>query len=287
MKKAAVSCVIILLFSSVVFFIGWVQLAVPAGMYAVQVSKTSGTDPKTIEPGRFRWEWARLIPTNAQLYTFELRRRQKGITIASELPAGSLYSQILEGKPDFRWKVDVSVSARLAADYLPTLVDKQGIHDQAALDTWVDETIDAYTDTGIKTAIATLVSASRSATPATSASGGPQVDLSGGLEKAVLANHPQSLEILSVSLNIVQMPDFELYRIGADAYQSYQKQRSTLIAQAAAAEAADSVSEYLQIERFSRWGEVLQKYPILIDFLAVTGPDMESSFKALRSVRQK
>ena len=72
--------------------------------------------------------------------------------------------------------------------------------------------------------------------------------------------------------------------MAAHTYLEYQQRRSSLLTQTAAEEARDSVSEYLQIERFARWGEVLTKYPILIDFLAVSRDDAAQAFKAVKSL---
>jgi hypothetical protein len=94
-------------------------------------------------------------------------------------------------------------------------------------------------------------------------------------------------EIISLTVEQYNVPDIELYAIAAKAYASYQEQRTSLIAGATAREAADSVAEYLQIERFSRWGEVLTKYPILIDFIAVAGEDASGAFKAVRELRNR
>ncbi len=72
MKKNRLAVLLLLVCSATVFFIGWIQFSVPAGKYGVLVSKTGGVDPDPVLPARFRWQWERLIPTNTELFVFDL-----------------------------------------------------------------------------------------------------------------------------------------------------------------------------------------------------------------------
>jgi len=281
MKKNRLAVLLLLVFSATVFFIGWIQFSVPAGKYGVLVSKTGGVDPDPVLPARFRWQWERLIPTNTELFVFDLVPVTAGISAEGILPSGSLYSGMLEGNPDFSWKIALTVTGRVAPAALSGLVGRLNITDQASLDTWAKERLAAAADEAGR-----LVIAAAMANPAAVA--GMNADPA-KLAKTVLdkfsAENLRDIEVLSVRPESLRFPDFTLYSLAARTYGEYQTQRSSLLAKTAAAEANASVSEYLQIERFARWGEVLTKYPILIDFLAVARDDSAEAFKAVRSLR--
>ena len=52
-------------------------------------------------------------------------------------------------------------------------------------------------------------------------------------------------------------------------------------------EQADAAaSETLRLERLERLGELLTKYPILIDYFAVTREGSDGAIKTLKSLRQ-
>ncbi len=279
MKKNRLTVLLLLVFSAAVFCIGWIQFAVPVGKYGVLVSKTSGVDPDPVLPARFRWQWERLIPTNTVLHVFDLVPIIADVTSEGTLPSGVLYSGMLEGKPDFSWKMTLTVTARVNPAALSGLVSRLNITEQASLDSWAKERLAAAADAAGRSAISAMLE-----NPATVALADP-ASLAKTVHLVLSADTMGDIEILSVKPELFRFPDFALYALAARTYGEYQIQRSSLFAKTAAAEANASVSEYLQIERFARWGEVLTRYPILIDFLAVAQNDSAEAFKAVRSLR--
>ena len=127
MKKMMVTLMILAIIAGAVFFAGWIQFSVPAGKYAVLVSKTGGVNPLPVIPAQFRWQWERLIPTNTKLIVFDLSPRTRFMTAKGTLPSGDIYSKMLEGSPDFSWKISLTVTARVSPQILPTLVKEQNI----------------------------------------------------------------------------------------------------------------------------------------------------------------
>lgn len=280
MKKILSALLVLFLFGGTVFVIGWTQLFIPAGQYGVLVSKTGGIHPSTIKPASFFWSWERLIPTNATILVFNLGPLKTSASSTGTLPAGELYSRMLEGTPDFSWDIQMDVTVRVNQEILPELVERLNIRDQAGLDLWTRDRVAALMDNAGKAAINEAVTASLTASsPATS------LDSIGDAVARRLGFVNQELEIMTVSVTRQRMPDIALYRMAADTYAAYQKRRGELFAKAAHDESENSVAEYLQIERFSRWGELLTKYPILIEYLAVTSNDREGAFKAIKAIR--
>ena len=83
------------------------------------------------------------------------------------------------------------------------------------------------------------------------------------------------------------MPDAELYNIAKASYAEFQEKVKTALAELTKNQSTITAQDYLQIERFARWGRILQEYPILIDFLAVSRDDASSAINALDSLNSK
>ena len=71
-KKFFANFIVLLIFSAVVFFIGWIQFYVRPGTCAIMKSKTGGLYHSAVVPGVFTWRWERLLPTNVSLEIFDL-----------------------------------------------------------------------------------------------------------------------------------------------------------------------------------------------------------------------
>jgi hypothetical protein len=270
MKKAVISFIIVAIFAGVIFLVGWIQLAVPAGKYGVIISKTGGIDHETVIPGQFRWTWERLLPTNTTVLVFDLSPVTKKLDIEGTLPSGAVYGAMLEGKPEFSWKATVAITGHVSVSRLPELVRQNGIRDQKALDAWTGIELASVAGGGVRQYINKTL-----ADPETAGSLAANAD-------ALFRN--EKLEILSVEPSFLTEPDFALYRMAAKAYGDYQARREELLSKAVVREADSAVAEYLQMERLARWGEVLTKYPILIDYLAVTRDDDGAAFSAVRNL---
>ena len=279
--KIKLTVFILLACAVTVFFIGWVQFTVPAGKYGVLVSKTGGVNSKTIIPGQFRWQWEKLVPTNVTITVFDLVPRTYSLTNEGILPSGDMYQHMLEGNPDFSWKIVISLTGRIDPQYLPVLVQFSGIKDQTSLDSWIEQRITSITENAGRAVIADVMK-----NPAQYPDFASDPARASELLKAkITALTNDQVEILDVTTRTVRIPDFTLYALASKTYADYQSQRQVLMNKTAAAEADASVAEYLQIERFSRWGELLTKYPILIDFLALSKDGTVPSFGAVKSMR--
>jgi len=281
MKKTLVALSILVILGGFIFFVGWIQLSVPAGKYGVLISKTGGINSTPVEPGRFRWQWERLIPTNSELVLFDLAPRTKTVSASGVLPSGDLYGDMLEGKPDFSWNFEMTITGRLRSGKLPYLVGTLNIRDQAGLDAWVDSRLSAMSREAGQSLVAGLLGDST----AYSNWQNDPVLLDSAVKAALARAGTGEIEIVETGITRSRLPDFALYATATRTYKTYQEERNQLLDRLAKSEAGSSVTEYLQIERFARLGEVLTRYPILIDYLAVSRDDAAEAFKAIRSLR--
>jgi hypothetical protein len=280
--KHKIAVVLIVAAAACVFFSGWIQFAIPAGKYGVLVSKTGGVNPHPVVPAHFRWQWERLLPTNSKILTFDLTPKTATGTATGTLPSGVLYGKMLEGTPDFSWKIIVSLSGKVSPEKLPVLVRENGIKSQQELDQWTAAQMRILADEAGTQVITDLLSKPENV--AKIASGAETV--SALISAKLLQHNGKGMDIIDCTVTDAEIPDMALYAVAEKTYAEYQKARNDLFARTAAAEASSAVSEYLQIERFSRWGELLTKYPILIDFFAVAKDESSEAFKAVRSLKK-
>lgn len=268
MKKAIFVLFLLIAAAGAAFYFGWVQFSVPAGHYGVMISKTGGINAEPVEPGVFRWQWELLLPTNAEVLVFDLAPVTHTETVSGTLPSGTLYARMIEGSPDFSWEVTCETAARVSPGILPSLVEDHAVRSQQELEDWTLKTLSEKMRNSADTVIRSVVSNLAE----TGAVHADQEQFARDIAEA-LRKADTDLDIVSVSVQNGRFPDLSLYQTAARTFETYQNQRRILWTQTATNEAADSVSDYLSFERYSRWGELLTKYPILIDFFTSAGAE--------------
>lgn len=283
MKKGLVFISILLIFSGVVFFIGWTQMYVPSGSYGILSSKTNGIDPQPVVSGAFRWHWQRLLPTNTTLFIFKPIPFKKDFTFSGTLPSSELYSKLLEGSPRFGWECTVAITGIVDPATVPLLIEKNTITNQTELDDWVHNRLRYETEQAITKNITDVMGESRLRDIVLA----DQKDMEDYLSETlvpILRSYCQETEIRVTSF---KRPDLELYELAKSMYFTYLEEKEARMTGLAKEQADQSSADYLEMERLSKMGEILTRYPILIDYLAVTKDDEGATFKALRQSNQR
>lgn len=280
MKKFLISMFILIIFAGAIFFIGWGQFAVPAGSYGVMVSKTSGISQKTIVPGEFCWFWERLLPTNTSMRIFSIIPVTRTTTISGELPSADIYSPMLEGSPNFSYKFSVQTELMMKSNYLPNFVRRTDAKENEQLQEYLNQQGDLIAQEVIQYILSkSLDNANNLMLLATD---------TGELKAGINAESKfKDLEISNITVKTAQMPDTELYNIAKASYAEFQAKVKQSLAELTKNQSTITANDYLQIERFARWGKILQEYPILIDFLAVSRDDASKAIGALDSLNNR
>lgn len=261
--KRVVTFILIAASAVAVFMAGWVSFRLEPGAWGVVRTKTGGVEAEAIAPGQFAWRWEALLPTNLSLVELTLAPRAASADSSGELPSAATYSAFAPGKPDFSYRLEATIRAAIRSSALPGLVASGAAPDQAGLDATFGLLLERA-QRSLRSALAerandpefaeALPSGERSAIEA--------------LETAVEASVPE-LDVLSLSLDAVSLPDLDLYRFVRDAYRAWLD--ATLAATEAllSDEAAFRARDELALERLERYGALLDRYPILVDFLAI------------------
>jgi hypothetical protein len=262
MKKALVTLIVLAVLGGVVFYFGWVQIRLPGDACAVIFTKTGGFDRRVTLPGTFSWRWERLIPTNFTLYRYSLVPYRTRVEVRQLLPSAELYSGVLPDKPDFSIRAVADLEFAIRPESLPGLLERERLYPEN-LPEYYRATADA-----LGSSLAELA-----------AKGGLAPAALAGAEPAfrgeLAARHPH-LALLRVELRDTRLPDDGLYELARDSYRSLVSRRDRARDAAEAAltgeRARDALARERQaasLESLAAYGELLNKYPILLKAMYV------------------
>ncbi len=262
---AVISFILFLLAAGTVFYFGWVQFELPANTYAVLFSKTGGYDDQIIEPGKFNWKWERILPTNSTLFKFLIENQTVSLDYEGGLPSGELYSSITPQNPDFSYNWSFTISYTLDETKLPQLLK--------------DKKIDNENLTGFYESIETEFSriikdSSKEFFTQNLMRGSNTYSELENLIFEKLKSRYSYISIKNLTVRDFHFPDLELYDKTRDIYfQILDKRKETEIASEQWA-IESKINLDTKLEILSKYGELLSKYPILVDYFALN-PDSQ------------
>jgi len=254
MRRFGWTIITLALLGGAVFLIGWLPLRLEPGSYAVLVTKTGGVDGRVVAPGDFRWSAAAFLPTNVRLVRFSPGAAERTLELVGELPSAAAYSAFMAGQPDFSYAFSARLMAAPDPADLPALYERWGVADDEALSAWLDSEMDlAASDLGV---------ALRSAM-----GGSGDID-EASLALAVSSSHP-ALDVRGVRIVSSRTPDPRLYEEARRLYSSYMERFRASVEPALAAASGLAAEEQVRIDVLKRYGELLERYPALVDYLAI------------------
>ena len=261
MKKFLATVIVLLILAGLGFFFGWAQLGVPPDAYGLIRSKSHGMDTSLVRPGEFRWVWYKLIPTNVQTAVFRLSPVSREISARGSLPAADAYTAFAGIQGDFSWQLGASLSFSLSPDALIPLVTAHNIGTQEELSRH-----EADIAAQIEAFILNRMNYSEEFAMQLEAMLKNSANLE--LEREILGRFPQ-ISNFSLVVKSARLPDFALYKVAKGLYEEFIAKQREFIASELSNKALNRVETYNRFEELERYGVLLTKYPILIDFLAL------------------
>ncbi|MDR3312358.1 MAG: hypothetical protein LBS64_04420 [Spirochaetaceae bacterium] len=252
------------------FFVGWVQYAVPAGRYGVLETKTNGVLRETFAAGKIDWRWQRLIPKNAEVLVFPVFYTAQETTVSGMLPSGVLYSSLFAKRPDFSYSFTIAGTVKIRPESLPALVE-QGLRTEEDMSAHV-----AQKNSEIASAAALILLSGET----------PLADLRAAFDtqtlRTTLAQNPafSTLEIESLTVRDIKMPDLEIYNQAKESFQAYRQELDQAIQAAANSQAAALIRNTAALEHLDKLGALFEKYPHLLDVFKGSG-DISDILKEL------
>jgi hypothetical protein len=259
MKKFWVFLIIIAILGGTLFLLGWAQLGIPVNTWGVMQSKTHGVESAVLRDGEFRWVWYKLIPTNVKIIAFTPKTISRSFKTAGTLSQGDAYLRFTGISANFSWAVSGKIEFTLKPEALPALVSQRNIEDQAGLDTFTGELAANITNYITQQ----LISYSENAPFAAEI----QKNLTSNTLQAEIAGKYPDIEIVSLFLVAEAEPDFEAYRLAKTLYTDYLESQRLVLQETTRNNAEERVRSQYELDELERYGELLSKYPLLLDYI--------------------
>jgi hypothetical protein len=262
-NKAVLSIILVAAASAAVFFTGWIQLRIPAGSYALAVSKTGGWGERLIAPGSFAWTWEALLPTNLELRCFRLRSLSEPFSARGELPQAAVYSAFIPERPSFAYSISGRVSLAPSPESLPAVIRAASLRDQTGLEEWLRG---QARQAGLRAGelLGRAASAEDIVSLMDEGRDGLQARILSQLRSAFPTVVIESIEIESLSL-----PDYRLYTQARSLYSAYLDAKAAYLDPVIKELAENAARDEYELDSLERYGELLTRYPVLIDYLAI------------------
>jgi hypothetical protein len=265
MKKLFGLLVVLIILAGAAFFFGWAQLPVPPGSYGVLRSKTHGLDQAVIRDGEFRWVWYKLVPTNVTTLIFSPARVHAPVAVNGSLPLADTYAAKTGISADFSFNIEGDLSFSIKPGSLPSLVLSRGIRDQAGLEDY-EKSLAGEMVFFARERLETY--AAREQFAGQSPSGEDLRSASTRLEGDLLRSFPD-VENLSFTLRNARLPDFALYATARSLYGDYLARQKELLGAELSAKTERSVNDLFRFDELEKYGELLTRYPALLQYLAL------------------
>jgi len=261
MKKFFFTIFILLVLGGAVFLLGWAQYNVPPGSFGIINSKTHGVDPIPVHSGEFRWLWYKLIPTNVEISVFNLEPVKFDINFNSTLPSGDNYAAFAGLAANFSWELSATGSFNINPDMLVYVVSNRNIKDQASFEAYLWDT-----SQNIKNLI--LYTFSSSETDSERLENVMTGKRDTALEREIADLYPE-IKDFSLTVKSVKFPDFVLYREVRLLYEEYLKKQREFVTASLGKRVENHIEAQFHFEELERYGELLTKFPILLDYLSI------------------
>jgi hypothetical protein len=259
MRKIIIVFFILLALGGAGFFFGWAQLTVPPGSYGVMRSKTHGLDRRLIREGEFRWVWYKLIPTNTNIQVYRPLPVERRMNHQGTLPSAGVYASFSGIDVDFSYEFTAILSFSIGPESLIPLIGERNIMGQDELNTYTGSLageIEGFIQGWLRHAgedgkeLALIL----------------ETGSSPKLEEEIRRTFPQTAG-LSCRVEAIHFPDFALYSQLRDLYTDYIAGQREHIAKARNESSARHVDFQFRVDELSRYGDLLTKYPILLEYL--------------------
>ena len=244
------------------FWFGLLSVELDEGEYGVVFTKLNGYEDNPVSSGEFAWRWEALLPTNLTLHVFELETRTVPLTASGKMPSGMYYGTLVGEGVDFGWRVTARVRYRLNPKALPGLV-AEGLAGSGL------EGLYAEYEALVEKEMGRIMEEQGGGSPEASSMErlrAVERELSAGI-----AALDDRMEVLDVSVLDWTFPDMALYAEARRLALDLMERRRDVIAEVEDAALRRQDAQDEKIVLLDRYGEVLDRYPILLDLFSLEG----------------
>ncbi|MCX7786876.1 MAG: hypothetical protein N2442_04160 [Spirochaetes bacterium] len=268
MKRPLFLLLVFLLLSGTLLYLGWIQRSVSPDSWALGFSKSRGWEERMFEPGRFDFRWERIFPGAYSVHQFPIRQYAISFSIKGELPSGSTYAEVLDGKPSFSYEIELELQVGFQKERFPQLVRTEGLT-STNLEGWFEQKKNEIR--GELTSRILQVGMPRIFESSSTGNTVPhawheiirETILQGWQERF------SAFSLLSLAFPKVTIPDMDLYRKGKSLYLSMEQAKQDTLISESKKRLIEEMTEQRRIESLKKYGELLKTYPMLLPYLAI------------------
>ena len=234
-------------------------MGVPPDAYGVIRSKTHGIDPYLVKPGEFRWVWYRLIPANAETVVFRINPVNRTFSVKGTLPSGDIYARFASIEDNFSWEIDAGFSFSIRPEALVSLVAVNNISQQEEL-AWYEDDIAKQIEAFIL----------RGMNSEDEFAGYIEALLKNGESPELVQKIQENFPLItnfSIRVKSALVPDVSLYKQTKDLYDTFIAIQKEMLSGNLEDKARSQTESYFRFEELERYGNLLSKYPILLEYL--------------------
>ncbi len=282
----------------------------PGNVYLIH-SKFNGYQNRILQPGQYYISWQNLLPGNVSLLAIPNRVQKLRLQRRFSLPSAGNYQLLLPTLvPDsetqnnpFEYRVSISLSYRFRPNELLGLNEKVSGLSAAGSPAHIGE---AGSDGEVGEARSTVLSSSaeslgqnlslrlerrlsRELADMFSENVAPASadvrSLTQQLE-TIVSQEFAELNLLSLEVEQYQQPDLELYATVRQYYHSLLQELSSESLSRLLEQQNSRIDQELYLQNIERLGEILTRYPVLIQYLAITAEDPNNALNLRSSILQ-
>ncbi len=259
-KRFFANLILLIVFSVVVFFIGWISFYVKPGKCGIMTTKTGGLYPEPVIYGEFLWRWERLLPTNVNLSLYELKEHDFVQNISGSLPSADIYKTLLDPRPDFSYNFTVKTVFSVSPEKIHALVKSGAIENS-------EDSLEEYLKSK------SIVASNQVATYIINTGSRDSFLNTFSLSAAQIAQamSPRLGEFDGISIDSVEVagarvPDIKLYELAKETYQTYLANLNEVIREKAEGQAAEILQLENSMKQLEQFATLLERYPQFNDF---------------------
>ena len=245
------------------FFFGWTKLTVPPGSYGVMLSKTHGLEPNIIKDGEFRWIWYKLIPTNVEISVYTIETVKHPIKSSGRLLSGEVYTALAGVEADFSWEINGELNFNIKPESLPAFTARENISDIEGL-RMAEKRLAERIGSALLKSVADFIENEDEKMLEYMLIGASLPNLESEIQK----NYPE-VENVGCIIHMSRYPDFTLYKSVRALYEEYLIRQNASLRPGIAKEAESRIEGRIRLDELTQYGELLTKYPILLQYLAL------------------
>jgi hypothetical protein len=260
--KHIISLVLLIIISGTIFYFGWIQIELAENTYGIAFTKSNGYIKHIYEPGKFSWNYRKIIPGNFNLLKFNLYSQILEINEQGQLPSGNIYSDYLPGKPDFSYQFKYFLSYAIKLESFPEIV--------ANLSLKPDQIPNIYNkyNADIQLYISEYYKNKATENNSTSNIFYNNKELSEQVLSSLSKRFP-FLEFFDFIPSSIIIPDAVLYNKAKEIYLSGIQLQNKVISETKLKVAEQEIIDNANFETLKKYGELLNEYPSLIDLFSV------------------